>query len=404
MFKRSLRRRPYERRKAVFARVVGFVLVLSLCAGCVEQEPVREDTPFIYESEQTGLTVTFPEAWRDEVVVEESDDWEIRVFSKAVYESEAFPGGGLLFAVERMKGELVTQEDLDQGPVPMGLVGIGGGHAYVRRLPSDMQVPHEEEALTQAYQALRKAVDRVGFAFEAETELDPEGYKTVGGSFFTARIPGEWTVREEGLLHWGLYGNGTRAGSVTFVPYHENETVPEDPKPHRWVYLRDETIGRKALLTFDASEVDEATIQAVSDGFKFVGGPFTVVDLQSNAGAYLAQGGRKVFGTIDSFEMEGTRPVGIRVKVMDFITGEAAAEEPNGFRIEDLGRTETWGLEFGVRLMPLAPPDFNAPALYGMPLVEEAVAEGDPCLESGYFDFIIGADNQLKIILQRYVP
>jgi len=77
---------------------------------------------------------------------------------------------------------------------------------------------------------------------------------------------------------------------------------------------------------------------------------------------------------------------------------------PNGFQIRDLHQSETYSLDFGVNIAPLAAPNYNTYGAYELPILNENFIEKYANYKDFYYDFIIASDGQLKIILAHYIP
>lgn len=381
------------------------IAILLFCSGCVNNGVTEVEGAFVYEN--LGLRMEAPGEWEGNCVIEEGEN-SIFVFGKAIYESEKFPGGGLLFSVERMTGELVTEEDMRQAPVRQRIILQGNGYTYIERMPSDVQYPPGDEALSGEYKKLSEQVSDVTYELIGDAEKPKainDGFKVVGGTFFTAEIPEEWEIAEEGVLYWGLSDGGVRIGGISFIPYGRGNGSDANMSGNEWVFQsQDEMFRREAQMFFDSGKVDENTAERIYDSFKFVGGAFTVIDLQSDANEYLYRDGKRIFGTIEGFDMDGERPVAVRVNVMEFVPDGPDDENPNGFRIEDLNTVETYSLDFGVRVATLVPPDYNAFGTYEMPMMDEQFLKEYEDYSNGYYDFIIASDGNLKMVLGRYIP
>ena len=94
----------------------------------------------------------------------------------------------------------------------------------------------------------------------------------------------------------------------------------------------------------------------------------------------------------------------VKVKVMKFIPDGPEDNNPNGFRIEDLHQIRTYPLDFGVRIAPFVAPNYHTYGMYEMPLLDETFIQKYRNYQDFYYDFIVGKDGQLKIILGHYIP
>lgn len=94
----------------------------------------------------------------------------------------------------------------------------------------------------------------------------------------------------------------------------------------------------------------------------------------------------------------------VRINVMEFLTDDPNDEYPNGFRIEDLNQIETYSLDFGVSIAPLVAPNYNTYGIYEIPILDESFIKNYENYKNAFYNFIIGSDGQLKIVLGHYVP
>jgi len=363
----------------------------------------------LYINEKLGFSLNFPVEWRDRYIIEESEN-NISVFCKKVYEK--YKGAGLLFTMQRAVGELITEADMQQAPVMQQIVLQGNGYTYFTRRPSDMQYPPDDEEVSSDYETMSEQIINVPHWISLLGDEKPaavnEGFKTVGSSFFTVEIPSVWRIEAIDVPspHWGIYDGDDLAGTIDLIPYKSEENGKESADNDNVMreYILNDEICREFRITLNSKNADEGTMEKIKNSFKFVEGPFNVIDLQSIALQYLAEGGRRVFGTIQDFEIQDGKPVAVHVNVMNFLSDDENNEYPNGFSIEDLNRIESYPLDSGVSIAPLVPPDYNSYGMYEMPLLDENFIEKYENYKDFYYDFIIGNDGQLKIILGHYVP
>ena len=365
----------------------------------------------VYENKVLGFSLELPDEWEDRYVVEE---WEnsIGFFSKKVYQQ--YNGMGLLFTIVRDVGELITEQDMQQAPQMQQILLQGNGYTYYIRWPSDVQSPMEEE-LSDDYMAMSRQVSKVAKSISLLGDEKPkasnEGFKVVGSSFFTVEIPDNWDIKQEALSEprWYIYdetGKGD-VGAIALVPYDfdgKSEGKYKDSYGEVPVLLYDDETLRGATIFFDVKRVDKDIIDKIKNSFKFVSGPFNVVDLQTQGEQYLARGGKKVFGKIEDFEMEKGEPVAVKINVMEFIPDGTGDNNPNGFRIEVLNKIETYPLDIGTQIVPLVPPNNSNYGFYEMPLLDSSFLKKYDNCKHFYYDFIIGSDGKVKIVFGRYVP
>ena len=363
-----------------------------------------------YKNETLGFSLNFPGDWEDKYLIKESEE-NISIFCKKIYENDDW--GGLLLSIERQIGELITDEDMLQAPVGQQIILQGNGYTYFARIPSDVQYPPDNEELSREYKALFEEVLDISHSISLlgnrKPEAANEGFKVEGTSFFTVEIPSDWKLKtlDAFPLSWSIYAGAKEVGSIELISYRSEglDDVKAASDNVRQEYLVNEETFRKARITLVLEDADQNTMKKIKNSFAFANdSPFNVVDLLSTAEEYLARGGERVFGQIDGFTMKNGKPVAVKVKLMKFIPDGPEENNPNGFHIEDLNQTETYALDFGVRVAPLAAPNYTTYGIYEMPLLDEAFIKNYGNYKDFYYDFILGGDGELKIVLGHYVP
>ena len=398
-----------RKRKAMISLMMAVLIlgIIGLSAGCNQDTDSKTEDSIIYKNEILGFSLKFPSDWKDKYIIKESVD-DISIFNKKVYEN--YNGAGRLLTIERVTGELITKEDMQQAPVGGQIILQGNGYTYFTIEPSDVQYPPDDKELSRDYKAMSERIPEIYHSISILGGQKPkaknEGFKVVGSSFFTVEIPNDWELKLiEGFpLLWNIYAGNNNVGEIEFIPYKSegtNETTTDDGMMR--VYLFNDETSREMRITLNPVYADNATMEKIKNSFEFKAGPYNVVDLQYAAEQYLARGGKKVFGTIEDFQMENGKPVAVRVNVMKFLTDNPNNEYPDGFRIEDLNKIETYPLD-GVHIVPFAAPNYNTYGLYEMPLLDETFINNYKNYKHFYYDFIIGSDGQLKIVLGHYVP
>lgn len=384
---------------APFVIVLLVIGMLGIMSGCTKNIEPEQVSPIVYNNEMLGFSLQFPADWQDKYIIEETDT-NITLFNKKIYEEV---GGGLLFTIERMIGELVTEADMKEAPVSQQIILQGNGYTFFTVMPSDVQYPVDNKELSREYVAMAEQIASITEMISLIGDQKPKainaGYQVVGTSFFTMEIPVEWEIKveEEYGDSWNLFSGDARIGGIDLIPYKSEEDNEEMSR----LYMTDDEIHREIRIIVHSEYADEDIMNRLKDTFQFVTGPYNVVDLQSSAGEYLARGGKKIFGEIIDFEVENGEPISVRVKMLDFVHDE---DSPNGFYIEDLQQTETFSLDFGVRVAPFVAPNYVKYGLYEMPLVDGEFLRNYENYDHFYYDFIIGSDGQLKIIIAHYVP
>jgi beta-lactamase regulating signal transducer with metallopeptidase domain len=392
--------------------IISFVLILfgtdpqKASGESVENSQKQViDPELIYKNETLGFSIYFPEEWKDKYIIEESDN-HISVFDKQIYDTGQ---GGFLFTINRTIGEMITQKDMNMEPVPTKIILQGNGYTYFYRLPTDINYPVNDEELARHYQEMSSQIDYalqgISLLGEERPKAANDGFKVVGSSYFTAEIPNEWDIKPlEHLPVWNIYDGDNQVGLIQMLPYKTEENTKDIYGNSIIEYIYDEEAQRKMSITLFSGYADGNVMEKIKRSFKFAGGPFNVIDLESVANLYIAGGCRKVFGTIDSFIVDNGRPVAVTVNVMKFIPDDGPDDNnPNGFRIEDLKYTESYIIEHGVNVAALAPPNYNSYEMYYMPLLDENFVKNYD-YKNLFFDFILGNDGKLLVVLGHYIP
>lgn len=406
-----------RKRKGIISlmMVVLILGIIGLCISCTQKADSNLEDKILYQNKTLGFSLQFPKDWRDKYIVEEADN-NIAIYCKKVYEK--YKGLGLLFTINRMTGELITEEDMRREPVRQQIVLQGNGYTYFTRQPSDMQYPPDDKAVSGDYLAMSEQISDVSQWMALLGNQKPkaanEGFKVVGSSFFTVEMPSDWELKvlQEFPLSWHLYAGDNQVGKIELIPY-KSEGVGETAANNQLMreYLFNDEAFREMRITLNQGYTDKATMEKIKNSFVFTGGPYNVVDLQSAGKEYLARGGKTVFGQILDFQMENGEqgnPVAVRVKLMKFISDGPGEESPNGFRIEDLHQTETYSWDFkggnAPIVAPLAAPNYVTYNIYELPLLDENLIKKYANYKDFFYDFIIGSDGELKIVLGHYVP
>ena len=383
----------------------GTVVLLAAAAVAVSvglmANPVNAVT---YKNEALGFSLKIPKDWDNKYTIEETEN-SIDIFNREIHEK--YNGAGRLLTIERQIGELITAEDMLQAPVGQQIILQGNGFTYFSRMPSDVQYPVDDERLGNEYQTMNDQISDVCRSISLLGKREPvaanAGFKVKGTSFFTVEVPVGWEMKAlEGFPPcWGIFAGDRQVGIIELIPFHSQESYSDKTYQK---YLGNEQTFRKVRITLDPENTDLETRGKMVNSFKFTDGPYNVVDLQTTAETYIAQGGAKVFGQITGFKMEDGNPVAVHVKTMKFIPDGLGDNSPNGFRIEDLNQTKTYALAGGVHIAPLTAPHHNTCGIYEMPLLDRVFLKNYPEHKDFYYDFIIGGDGQLKIVLGHYVP
>ena len=385
------------------ATILTVTFLFAALTGDSRQEPIMT-----YEDKTHELLLTFPLDWEERYLVSESET-ELSVFCRSV--SESVPGSGLLFSIDRQTGELITEEDVLQQPTPGEILFKGNGYTYFLRMPSDVQYPAEEETLRAEYNAMSADVSKIieSIRLTGETRPAPqnEGFKVVGTSFFTTEIPQDWEIRasSDAPARWEIIEENKVTGSIEMIPFHSEGSdyanLYSDNMQRR--YLTDNDSLREFRIELEPGSSNTVALNKIKGAFQFVGGPYNTVDVRSAAASYLEKGATKLFGQIKGYELKDGEPTIIKIRLMEYISGAEAASEPNGFKIKDTWRTRYYPLETGAAVLVLSPPNYNTYALYEMPTLDGTFAAEESNLNY-YYDFILGTDGRIKMVLARYIP
>lgn len=125
-------------------------LLLSAAVGCGEKDVTGAEA-LIYENEKLGLSLTFPDDWKDKYEIEEEEDGFV-VYHKEIRKSE---WGGMIATVRRVDGELITEEEFSESIHTRGGILIqGNGYTYTWIMAGDVQYPPEDEKLTKEFREM----------------------------------------------------------------------------------------------------------------------------------------------------------------------------------------------------------------------------------------------------------
>ncbi len=401
-----------RKRPAFWIVLVVAVIVIAVIIGLgadTDQSGGVVDPDLRYKSEVLGISLAFPSGWENRYTVKESGE-QIFVYSKKV--TETFPEGGQLFSIRRQVGELITGEDVEQSATPESILLQGNGYTYFIDLPSDVQYPVDDQALTKEYQELSAQVTQITKKTKLLGEQRPvasnEGYQVVGTSFFTVEIPEKWklSANEEDPASWDIENEKDVIGSISLVAYPHDPSVEDtlEKTNQYWEYVSDDQISREIMIRTIRSNKNVNAVKIMKSTLAFADGPYNMIDFQTEVAKYLKNGGEKIFGQIVDFYVKEKKPTTLKVCLLEFITGEEAADEPNGFLIKDTGKRRYYQFDEGCRILPLAAPDYNRYGLYEMPLLESEFLAENPNYNERYYDFFIGSDGKIKSIVEHYIP
>lgn len=358
----------------------------------------------LYKNENLGFSLEFPESWNNRYIIKESED-SIYIYSKEVYNSAY--GMGRLFTIQRQTGELITEEDIREGPVPIKILLKGNGYTYFSISVTDVQYPSNDKALSNEYLSLSEEIGSVYKSIKLLGNRDPDaqqGFKAAGTSFFTVEIPESWVMEkspEDRLLSWSLYSSGKEVGNIAMVPYRKQYQESGNLQAE----IINEEARRKVIITIYSGYGTQELLDKIKNSFEVArSSNFTIIDLLSNAEEYIARGGNEIFGTIDHVEIQKDgsmdRSMLIYVNLMELIWDNSI---PNGYRVENLNKTISFSVQ-SVSIAPLFPPDYNTYSTYGIYNFDGNFIESHPDYKNSYYRFIVRSDGVLQIIIGYYIP
>jgi hypothetical protein len=395
-------RRKKSNSTVVVLVIISILSAVVLCTSCTP-DVEKEINNITYSNNDLGFELSFPEDWDGKYFIEESDK-SICVYSKKIKENTGLPG--LLFSIVRLTGELITEEDIAQSPSPERIIQKGNGYTFILRIPSDVQYPPDNEEMFDEYKSMEKDVRTIAESILLIDNNIPDasndGFKVVGSSFFTAEIPDSWLVEPvEGVaMTWDIKENDHYVGQIRFLPYFTDTDSEEfEIDGYLFAYLSDEELLRKVEINLKDRYADKTVLDKITGSFEFIGGSFTSVDMETAAQQYIRAGGKKIFGKIEGVLFEEENPVSILIKEMEFFLDDNA---PNGFRIETLSELPVEYPVGRINVLPLAPPSFINYGTYYMPPIKDFIEKYD--YEYYCYDFILGADGEIKMILGKYIP
>ncbi len=372
-------------------------MIISSCTKKTSSDPISET---LFTNEALNFSVEIPSQWDEKYLIE---GYENGVHFYSINNREY---GGLLCSIERLVGELITQKDMDQAPVSQKILLKDNGYTYILRMPSDVQFALDNNKLKNEYKEMQALVNDMASTIKSLEDKKPiskiEGYKVIGTSFFTLEIPEDWDVKttEDYELRWEIYSEEDIVGDIELFPY---KSLYDSPyiETNLNKLLVDDELQRKARIYLNDEDGYEEVMQNIKLTFEFVPSPFTVLDLESASVEYINGGGKKLFGQIEDIKIVKGVPQTIIIRVMEFISDDTS---DSGFYIKDLGFKEEYSLENQVIIAPLMPPNYNRFEVYGMYNMDNEFIQTYENLYNMHYNFIIGADNQLKIIMGFYLP
>jgi len=363
-------------------------------------ESSTEDS-LTYTNHELGIEIEFPETWEDKYIVEKFEN-SIEVLNKKINEESDFQG--MLFTIKREVGELITEEDINQSPVNEKIIGKNKGYTYILRLPSDVQYPPENENLSEEYKSMNnkinEIVEKTKFIGNLYPEAKNKDFKVVGSAFFIMEIPKDFEVKESvEEMTWNFHNDDKDIGEIRFIPYLNNSENEENG--YLFSSLENKDLLRKAEILIKSEELDKSDFESIKSSFKFLGGPNTSIDIKTRAQQYHQYGGKKVFGKIKEIVQENGNIIGLKIEEFSFTQNNETEDESIPIKISnELLEYSVNGS--GNNVIILTPPDYTSHKRYGFTTLDNLISNYK--FQDYYFDFIIGSDDEIKIIIEKYIP
>ena len=387
----------------------GIAVLALLAAGIAvfllgNPKPSAEGSVVLVEN--LGISLTFPSSWEGKYsIVYDLPESGSTDYAMVVRNNSG--GGGILFWVNRLEGDMIEERDLRETIPGYANMYAFNGCTYFFSTPTDVQSPHIEmgQDAVDEYRAMYDSLPEIFNSIAPAEALPPhaqnDGFKFIGTGMFTAEIPENYLIEKSpdtSELAWQLGLSGQNIGKISFVPYDGREgggEITEEYKLARIVHPE----GRMAA-TIEAYDktVSGETFNKIAESFTFrrLSG-YNGIDFESTMYAYDFAGAKRLFGMIEGFTMDGGRPVGIRIKEMQLVYDASA---PNGSYVKDLDSTAEYGIN-GAGIYPLVPPNYNNHNIYYLPSVDELI-EADGKLKTPYgdmyYEFSLYGENITQIM------
>lgn len=381
------------------------------------------DNPILYEDEILRLSLIFPESWTDKYIIESyqnTSEWYdnlgFTIWNKEIREQD---GGGMVVTVSREIGDLITEENVDMVmPSRGGILTQGNGYTYLWSMAGDVQWPVDSDRLAAEFESMTAEFEKyitetAKVIGDSRPVAVNKGYQVIGTDYFTVEVPNGWNATTEQnytlLLHL-KNENGAIAGTIEMLPYGADvmPIIPSDM--HKQVLYEDEENKRAMMITVNCTDQVKAQNAAViadimADSLIYKGGAYNLIDMETAKNGYLSwSNSETVFGQIESFEKIDGRITGINFKVMSFVADDTAG---NGFRIDDLNKTETYSIDYSIDIAPLTNGGYSSTLgfSYIMNIIDfEVVFNSDEtCYEDCYYD-LIAVNREAKMIFGHYIP
>lgn len=261
--------------------IIIFIFVFGESEEYKNFKITERDKVYTYENDNIGMALSFPIDWKNQCIVNETENG-INVYHKETYEK--YTETGLLFSIDRVVGELITDEDFSQDPAPQKILLQGNGYTFLLKMPTDIQYPLDDNELHKDYENLAEMIPTVCKTIYLIDMRSPKalntGYKVVGTSFFTMEIPSEWEMElAEDSLDWYIYDEKTMIGRVEHVPYHAGASIDEGIPENNTNYITEliTDSSRAYQIAFNKKKVSQTQMNKIKESFCFKSGPYAVV-------------------------------------------------------------------------------------------------------------------------------
>ena len=272
---------------AVFVVLIaGLIIALSINRGGIGT--------YTYENGEYGFTLELPDEWEGQFVISDDDRYEGVPFFMV---KEDGSQGGHLFSIIREVGELITDEDIKQSPIPSKLLMQANGYSYIAYFPSDIQFNLEEVNETESYKLLEGKVDEICQSIKPYGNERPvaanDGYKVVGNSFFTLEIPEHLEMEIGGdFLFWVLKDNDMIVGSLNII---QGQQIEEEGSQLKSVYITRPDTNIHTYIDVNGGTISVESFDMIKNTFTYktssIHIPATVLDYLDVAEQYLELGG-----------------------------------------------------------------------------------------------------------------
>lgn len=266
---------------------------------------------FFYENEKLGFRIYIPLTWEGRYRVQESEDG-VAFFHKSI---DTDKPEGFLFGIERRIGDLITEEDIKESPMPVKLLMQADGYTFVETRPSGVEYDPSDEKDTLSYETMRNDIETVTssikpFNLKGIKAKNPN-YKLLGSSFFTVEIPKDMRLvksRSNNFL-WNLKIGEEKIGGIELITFSNNcRSEVYDCK-----YLENAEETRKIKFFVDKGAISKEDFDRIFDSIKIQIYNSNNIDNITTLEEYLKKGGREVTGLVEKYGTDGKNITSITI-------------------------------------------------------------------------------------------